>query len=193
MEAAVAHGPHPTASTPDDIALFREDIAYQVKVGSCRVMLWEEIKWLRPGNLMILPVVVVLQVILRVCIILNLLFPVYQEINGIVTAVQASDNDTTILKAFSTPVRETSKMIPWLLHYIEDMPASLHILFSKLDIRDGFWRLIVKEADSYNFAYIFPQAKGIPCWIAVPVAVQMGWVKSPSLFCAVTESARDLT
>jgi hypothetical protein len=26
----------------------------------------------------------------------------------------------------------------------------------------------------------------------VPSAVQMGWVESPALFCAVTESARDL-
>ncbi len=29
--------------------------------------------------------------------------------------------------------------------------------------------------------------------MVVPAAVQMGWVKSPSHFCAVTESARDLT
>jgi hypothetical protein len=29
--------------------------------------------------------------------------------------------------------------------------------------------------------------------IVVPSAVQMGWVESPSLFCTVTESARDIT
>jgi hypothetical protein len=29
--------------------------------------------------------------------------------------------------------------------------------------------------------------------VVVPVAVQMGWVKSPSHFCTVAESARDLT
>jgi hypothetical protein len=28
----------------------------------------------------------------------------------------------------------------------------MHILFSKLDISDGFWRLIIQVADSYNFA-----------------------------------------
>jgi hypothetical protein len=33
VEVAVARGPHPTASTPDAIALFKEDIAYQVKAG----------------------------------------------------------------------------------------------------------------------------------------------------------------
>ena len=34
-------------------------------------------------------------------------------------------------------------MLPQLLHYMRDTPAGLHILFSKLDISDGFWRLIV--------------------------------------------------
>jgi len=44
IEAAVARGPHPTALTPDDIAHFEEDIAYQVKASFCKVMLWEDIK-----------------------------------------------------------------------------------------------------------------------------------------------------
>jgi hypothetical protein len=63
---------------------------------------------------------------------------------------------------------------------------------SKLDISNGFWRLIVRGADCFNFAYVLPQQEGEPCRIVVPLAVQMGWVESPSLFCAVTESVRDL-
>jgi hypothetical protein len=73
-----------------------------------------------------------------------------------------------------------------------DTPAGLHILMSKLDISDGFWRLIVRDADCFNFAYVLLQWEGKPCRMVVPSAVQMGWVESPSLFCAVTESARDL-
>ena len=60
VEAAVA-GPHPTAATPDSIALFKEDIAYQVKAGFCKVMLWEDLQRLRPHNLKISPVAVVPQ------------------------------------------------------------------------------------------------------------------------------------
>jgi hypothetical protein len=41
------------ASTPDSIALFMEDIAYQVKAGFCKVMLWEDLKHLCPPNLKI--------------------------------------------------------------------------------------------------------------------------------------------
>jgi hypothetical protein len=54
------------------------------------------------------------------------------------------------------------------------------------------WCLVVQEADSYNFGYVLPQQDGERIQIVVPTAVQMGWVESPPLFCAVTESARDL-
>ena len=110
-----------------------------------------------------------------------------------VTAVQSSINDTTTLSALNIPVKEIEKVLPRLLHYMWDTPTELHILFSKLDISDGFWRLIVQEADSYNFAYVLPQEAGEPCWVVVPAAVQMGWVESPSHFCTVTETARDIT
>ncbi len=61
VEAAVARGPHPTATTADAIALFKADIAYQVKAGFSRVMLWEEVQRLRPPNLKVSPVAVVPQ------------------------------------------------------------------------------------------------------------------------------------
>jgi hypothetical protein len=76
---------------------------------------------------------------------------------------------------------------------MRDTPAGLHNLFSKLYISDGFWRLIIQDADSYNFAYVLPQEAGEPCRVVVPAAVQMGWVESPSHFCTVTETARDIT
>jgi hypothetical protein len=76
---------------------------------------------------------------------------------------------------------------------MRDTPKGLHILFCKLDISDGFWHLVVREQDSFNLAYVLPQQEGEPVRIVVSLVVQMGWVESPSLFCTVTESARDLT
>jgi len=193
VEAAVAQGPHPTAATPNSIALFKEDIAYQVMAGFCKVMLWEDLQRLRPHNLKISPVAVVPQTGRRGKIILDLSFPVYQDVNGVVTAVQSSVNDTTELSAPGIPVKEIGKVLPRLLHCMRDTPAGLHILLSKLDISDGFWRLIVQDADSYNFVYVLPQEAGEPCQVVVPAAVQMGWVESPSHLCRVTETARDIT
>ncbi len=39
IEAVVDRGPHPTARMPESIALFVEDIEYQIKAGVCRVFL----------------------------------------------------------------------------------------------------------------------------------------------------------
>jgi hypothetical protein len=118
---------------------------------------------------------------------------VYQTVDGVVTVVQESVNDTTARTAPTVPAKEIGKGLQRLLHYMRDTPPGLHILFSKIDISDGFWRLVVREEDSFNFAYILPQRPGQPTRIVVPRAVQMGWTESPSLFCAVTETARDIT
>ena len=117
-------------------------------------MLWEDLQCLRPHNLKISPVAVVPQSGRCGRIILDLSFLVYQDVNGEVTVVHSSVNDPTTLSAPDILVKEIGKVLPRLLHYMRDTPAGLHILFSKLDINisDGFWRLIVQEADSYNFA-----------------------------------------
>jgi hypothetical protein len=192
IEAAVARGPHPTACTPKAIALFKEDIECQRQVGFCKVIPCEELKWLQPSNLKISPMAAVPQVSRCPRIILDLSFPVYQDIDGVITATQASVNDTMALQAPKEVVCKIEKVLPRLLTYMWDTPASLHILISKLDISDGFWRLIVQDADCFNFAYVLPQQEGKPCKIVIPSAVQMGWVESPSLFCAVTESTHNL-
>ena len=157
-------------------------------------MLWTDLKKLRPKNLKISPVAVVPQVGRRGQIILDLSFPVYQtDENGVVTIIQQSVNDTTVLARPKVPVKEIGKVLPRLLQYMKEVPLEQWILFSKLDISDGFWRLIVRGDDCYNFAYVLPQKPGEPTRIVIPSAVQMGWVESPPYFCAVTETARDLT
>jgi hypothetical protein len=125
--SAANHGLHPTAQTQDSIALFEEDIEYQVKAGFCKVYLWEDLQKLRPANLKISPVAVVPQVGRHGRIILDLLFLVYQELNGIVTITQESINDTTVLQAPSALVKEIGRVLPRLLHYMQDTPAGLHI------------------------------------------------------------------
>ncbi len=193
IETAVERGPHPSAMTPEAIALFQEDIGYQERAGFCKVFTWDDLKALKPRSLKISPVAVVPQAGRRGRIILDLSFPVYNNINGIRTAIQGSVNDTTVIEAPSIPVKEIGKVLHRLLHFMKITRAGKWILFSKLDISDGFWRLVVTEDDSFNFAYVLPQQAGQPIRIVVPSALQMGWVESPSYFCAVTECARDIT
>ena len=82
---AVQRGPHPLALTAESIQLFADDIAYQQRAGFCKVLTWEELQDLRPPNLKISPVAVVPQADRRGRIILDLSFPVYQTVNGVVT------------------------------------------------------------------------------------------------------------
>jgi hypothetical protein len=186
IEAAVERGLHPMACTPEAYALFKEEVAYQIKAGFNQVVLWEDIKRLCPCHLKISPVALIPQVGRRGRIILDLSFPVYQEVDGVVTVTQKSVNDTTVLTAPSIPVKEIGKVLPQLLQYMRDTPAGLHIFFCKLDISDGFWQLVVHEVDCFNFAYVLPQEVGKPIRIVIPAAVQMGWVESPGFFCTVT-------
>ncbi len=109
IEAAVEHGLHPTARTPKASALFEEDIEYQQKAGFCTVIPWEEIKQLCLPNLKISPVAVLPQVGRRPRIILDLSFPVYQEVDGVVIVTQASVNDTTALRAPSAAIKELAR------------------------------------------------------------------------------------
>ncbi len=124
-------GPHPTACTPEAYALFKEEVPYQIKAGFSQVVLWEDIKCLCSCHLKISPVALIPQVGQCSRIILDLSFPVYQEVDGVVMVTQKSVNDTTVLNAPSIPVKEIGKLLSRLLQYMRDTPAGLHILFCK--------------------------------------------------------------
>ena len=67
------------------------------------------------------------------------------------------------------------------------------ILFSKIDLKDGYWRMVVNEHDAWNFAYVLPpEHPGDEPELVIPDALQMGWSESPAFFCAATETACDL-
>jgi hypothetical protein len=66
------------------------------------------------------------------------------------------------------------------------------MMLSKIDLSDGFWRMLVKEEARWNFAYVMPDPAGSPIRLVVPSALQMGWAESPAYFCAATETGRDI-
>jgi hypothetical protein len=78
----------------ESIALFAEDIGHQEQAGFCKVFTWDKIQQLLPKNLKISPLAVVPQVGRRGRIILDLSFPVYQELDRVMTITQPSINDT---------------------------------------------------------------------------------------------------
>ena len=69
-------------------------------------------------------------------------------------------------------------------------------VFSKLDIKDGFWRMAVSSNDAWNFCYVPPQAdpdaKLEDKLIVMPNFLQKGWCESLPLFCEVSETTQDV-
>jgi hypothetical protein len=75
---------------------------------------------------------------------------------------------------------------------LDDAEADEVVMLSKIDLSDGFWRMLVASDKVWNFCYVLPDPPGHPIRIVVPSALQMGWAQSPAFFCAVTETGRDI-
>jgi hypothetical protein len=90
-----------------------------------------------------------------------------------------------------TPVCEIGKVLPRIFEFMANTSEGQEILLSKVDLLDGFWRIVVQEDARWNFCYVMPDPPGAPICIVVPSALQMGWMESPQYFCAATETGRD--
>ena len=65
--------------------------------------------------------------------------------------------------------------------------------WQKVDLSDGFWRMIVERGEDYNFVFQMPPRPGdTETYYVVPAALQMGWKNSPADFCDATETVREL-
>jgi hypothetical protein len=197
VDLAVARGPHPTANEPDAVALVHEDIDYQVKAGFTEVVYWDDIKDDLPAHFKVSPVAVIPQTGRRGRIILDLSFPVRRppkqgKSRRMGEVIQESINDTTSKLAPTEPVHEIGKVLPRLFHFMASTPEDQEIRLSKVDLSDGFWRLLVEPAQKWNFCYVMPDPPGARVRIVVPSALQMGWAESPAYFCAATETGRDI-
>jgi hypothetical protein len=197
IDIAVERGPHPTAREADAIALVHEDIDYQVQAGFTEVVYWDEIKDSLPAHFKVSPVAVIPQTGRRGRIILDLSFPVRRPPQDkskrrMGEVVQKSINDTTKKLAPQRPVREIGQVLPRIFQFMATTPADQEIRWSKVDLSDGFWRLIVAPEEKWNFCYVMPDAPGARVRIVVPSALQMGWAESPAYFCAATETGRDI-
>ena len=193
--AAVARGPHRSALEPENIALVHEDVQYQVDAGFSKIVSWDDLKQLKPRRLKISPIAVVPQKNRRGRLILDLSFPVYPQrtkANPRPDPIQAGVNETTVKLAPQEPVREIGNVLRRVLTLLDSAALDEVVMLAKIDLSDGFWRMLVEQDQQVNFAYVMPDPPGHPTRIVVPAALQMGWMESPAYFCAATETSRDI-
>ena len=76
---------------------------------------------------------------------------------------------------------------------VENYDGNTRFKFSKLEIKDGVWRLAVSDTDAWNFCYVIPQANNVKniedIKVLVKNCLQMGWCESTQFFCAASETA----
>ena len=203
QQAAVTRGPHTSALTPDARQLISDEMDYQVAAGFSEIKLWTEVQALHPVPLKISPLAVIPQVGRRGRLLLDLSFAVQahrgpgKQARRTYIATPApplapSVNDTTTKQSPDYPVKELGRVFPRVLHFMATVPPEETIMFSKLDLSDGFWRMLVAEDAIWNFAFTLPGIGVGPASLVIPHALQMGWTESPGYFCATTETGRDI-
>jgi hypothetical protein len=70
------------------------------------------------------------------------------------------------------PVHEIGKVVlPRPFHSMASTPKDQEIRLSKVDLSDGFWRLLVKLAQKWNFCFVMPDPPGTQVQIVVPSAL----------------------
>jgi hypothetical protein len=106
--------------------------------------------------------------------------------------LQASVNETTTKLAPSGPADEIRNSFCRILSLVDLAKTVKVVMLSKISLSDGFWQMLVDKGQKWNFAYLMPDPPGHPTQIVVPLALQMGWAKSPPYFCAATEMGRDI-
>ena len=190
--AAITRGSHPTAKTPVARRYLINQTMAKVKENFAKIVKWGEIKQNIPKNLKISPIAMIPHKSRDYRSILDLSFQL--RIKG---KLQPSVNKTTNKLAPQKAMAGLGKALHRIIQTLADnYDITLPFKFAKCDIKDGFWRMIVSEEDSWNFCYtIPPPSKQTPLddiEIVVPTSLQMGWCESPPFFCAATETGRDI-
>ena len=201
IDSAVQRGPHTSALLPEARALIEDEVQYQIQAGFSEIVEWQGIREHPPANLKVSPLAVIPQAGRRGRLLLDLSLAVQAprpdskrgRRNWVPPAPLApSVNSTTTQQSPDYPVKELGRVFPRLLNLMDVVPREEIIMFAKIDLSDGFWRMLVQEADKWNFAYVLPGTVGEPTRLLIPHALQMGWTESPGYFCAATETGRDI-
>jgi hypothetical protein len=193
IEQAILHGPHKSAASSAACAALHAEAEQKIANGFARVIRYGDIKDDLPKKLKISPVACIPHKSKKFRVILDLSFRLRSK-----NIVFPSVNETTNKLAPPESMVQLGNCVKRIISVMaENHDRDKPFKFCKLDIKDGFWRLVVNETDAWNFCYVLPPKDGKPkpiddTLLVVPNSLQMGWCESPPFFCAASETARDV-
>ena len=188
----IERGPHRSALAKNAVKQLRHETAEKVKQGYARVVRWGDINNNIPPKLKISPVAMIPHKSKPYRCILDLSFAL--EHHGF---KYPSVNEATTKLAPQQSMGQLGLVVWRIIHTMEEERHHGNpFWFAKLDIKDGFWRMAVMNEDAWNFAYVLPSLGKHTSLnnteLVIPNSLQMGWCESPPLFCAGSETARDI-
>ncbi len=191
--AAIQRGAHKTARIPEAREYLLEQTKKKVQDGFAKLVRLRDIIDNLPANIKISPVAMVPHKSRCYRVILDLSFELLYK-DGSIPSVT---NGATELRAPQKAMAELGQVVRRIISLLAKHCDPAHpFKFAKIDIKDGFWRMVVSEDDAWNFCYAIPPASNtddlLDTLLVVPTALQMGWRESPPYFCTATETARDI-
>jgi hypothetical protein len=165
IEAAIAKGAHASAKAPGAADACRAEALERVAAGSCRLIKWINMRDNIPPNLKGAPIAVPHKSRLY-RMILDLSYQI--KING---KKLQSVNDTSDKNL--APQHELGNVIPRLIWAMATSNNSITpFLLTKVNLKDGYWRMCVNADDAWNFAYVLPGGKPEdPIQLVIPEAL----------------------
>ena len=193
MVEAMLRGPHQSAYLPGAAEFLQKETAEKVQNGYARVVKWKHIKDNLPELLKISPVAMVPHKSKLFRVIMDLSFQFAKADGSKWESVNSATDKQAPQQAMGQLGSALKRIIALMADNCDpDRPFKL----TKLDIKDGFWRMAVNDDAAWNFCYVLPSTNPDieldEIELVVPNSLQMGWCESPPFFCAGSETARDV-
>ena len=117
-----------------------------------RVLKWGDIKDNIPTNLKISPVAMIPQKFKAYRCILDLSLTLFNRGKRF-----ASANENTNKKSIPETMVQLGQVLKWIIYHMAIHRANgTPFNFTKLDVKDGFWRMAVADGDAWNLCYVLP-------------------------------------
>jgi hypothetical protein len=88
-----------------------------------------------------------------------------------------------------TSVEALGPALPSILKFVFNTNCTWEINWQKIDLSDGFWRMIISTGAEHNFAFQMPTwSQDKDTFYVVPSSLQMGWKNSPAYFWVATQT-----
>ena len=150
-------GPHQSSKGKDAIRQLRHETTEKISQGYARIVTWKSLKDNLPPKLKISPVAMIPHKSKKYRCILDLSFTLFEE--GV---EYASVNSTTTKLAKPEAMAQLGKCLQRIVALLADnYNPKEPFMFTKLDIKDGFWRMKVSDRDAWNFCYVLPTLKNL--------------------------------